>query len=321
VQGLLLHGKSHNISVDTVTVRHSGTDGVAVGRGAHDVVLRDVTSTDNGADGLRVDGRPGSNRPTAGGGDPVPHGDVQVSGATLSRNADSGAAVVGAVRVALTSSKVSDNHDGVTVRDAAQDVRITGNTVSGSRGFGIGVTDGPSAVVVEDNTVRGGDTGVALRSAMATVQRNSVSGVTSHAISVAKRAAGSRIVDNRLAGIGSSAVGLSRLVAPSTVLVDSNDDSAWDVHKDLTWSQRLAEHPLLLLWLPILLLPLLAWVVTLRRRRANRRGETAGQPVARRTSRRLAAADTGTAAELARTNHPAVVEPEPETRTRVTVMA
>jgi Right handed beta helix region len=312
-QGLLLHGKTHDVLVDSTTVENSGADGVAVARGSHDLVLRKVVSDGNAGDGIRVDGRPTAARPTAGGGDPVPHGAVDISEATLSHNAGSGVNVVGAVKVSVAASTLSSNADGITVRDSARDVHLTTNVVKSSRGFGIGVTDGPSAVTVEDNSVDGAATGVALRSAVATVRRNYVSNATEHGISLAGGAAGSHVVQNRISGRGASGLSLTRLVSPGSVVDRANDVSGWEVHKDLTWSQRLEDHPLLLLWLPILFLPLVGWLLSLRRRRRT------DAPAPRLVGARPGAV-RGTA-EPARENHPSVLDPDPETRTRVTVMA
>jgi hypothetical protein len=240
---------------------------------------------------------------------------VRIVGASLSDNAKSGAAVVGAVRVSITGSNLRANADGITVRDRAADVRLSDNRILDSRGFGIGVTDGPAEVTVQDNEVTGSETGVALRAAVATVRRNEISNATQHGVSVVGRAAGSEVVDNTIAGVGPDALALTRLVAPTTVVVDANDSSEWKVEKDLTWSERLEDHPLLLLWLPILFVPLAAGLVSIRRRRAR------SDRSKRRAKARLSVANAATSSGVAKTNHPSVLEPEPDTRTRVTVMS
>jgi hypothetical protein len=312
VQGLLLHGGSRDIEVDSTTVQGSGADGVQVSRGSHDVTLRDVVSDGNAGAGIRVDGRPLASGPSAAGADLRRHGRVRIVGAELSGNSGSGAAVVGAVEVKITDSALRDNRDGITVRDQASDVRLTGNEVLSSAGFGIGVTDGPSKVVVADNIVSGAETGVALRSAVATVRGNVVTGATEHGVSLSGRAPGSQVLRNRIDGTGPAAVGLSRLVSPQTVMVSANTTSDWEVRKDLSLLQRLEAHPLLLLWLPILLLPILAAGVSLRRRARAKRSRVRGRG-------RLSMAQAVTTA--AATNHPSRSEPDPDTRTRVTVMA
>ena len=146
VQGLLLHGNTRGLVIEDTTASGSGTDGFAVARGSHDIVLRDVVSQSNGGDGVRIDGRPMAEGPTAGGADPTRHGDVTVIDSTLSGNAGSGAAVIGAIDVSVTGSTLQGNADGVTVRDLADDVRLRDNRVLDSTGFGVGVTDGPTAV-------------------------------------------------------------------------------------------------------------------------------------------------------------------------------
>jgi hypothetical protein len=314
VQGLLLHGGSRDIVVGSTTVAGSGADGVKISRGSHDVELRDIVSEGNAGDGVRVDGRPLASGPSAAGADLRRHGEVQILGAELTDNAGSGAAVVGAVDVTVTDSALRGNGDGITVRDDAADVRVTDNEVLSSAGFGIGITDGPSQVIVEDNTVIDARTGVALRSAVATVRDNEVSGATEHGVSLSGRASGSQILHNRIDGVGPAAVGLARLVSPQTVVVSANNTSDWEVRKDLTLLERLEKHPLLLLWLPILLLPLAAAGVSLRRRAVAQKPRARGR-------RRLSMAEAATTAAVTATNHPSLSEPDPDTRTRVTVMA
>lgn len=312
-QGLLMHGNTRGVLVEDTSVTGSGTDGFAVARGSHDLVLRRVVSQDNAGDGVRIDGRAMAVGPTAGGADPRQHGDVRVVGATLADNGRSGASVVGAVHVSISGSTISSNTDGITVRERAANVRLTDNRVLDSRGFGIGVTDGPSSVVVRDNAVAGAATGVAVRTAVATVAGNHVSSATEHGISLVGRAAGSRVLANTISGVGPSAVGDSRLLAPTTVVVDANDASSWQVRTGQTRLQRLENHPLLLLWLPILLLPLAAGVVTLRRRR------TGAERSRKRAKARLSVAHASASRQAA--DHPAALDPDPDTRTRVTVLA
>lgn len=313
VQGVLLHGNTRGLVIEDTTATGSGTDGFAVARGSHDIVLRDVVSQGNGGDGVRIDGRPMAEGPTAGGADPTRHGDVKVIDSTLSDNAGSGAAVIGAVDVAVTGSSLQGNADGITVRDRAEDVRLSDNRVLDSTGFGVGVTDGPTEVDVSGNTIDSASTGVAVRAAVATVQENTVTGATQHGISLVGRSAGTRVVDNTVSGAGPTALALTRLVSPSTVYVGANDVTGWQVDTDQTVAQRLENHPLLLLWLPILLLPLTAWVITLRRRRSRRtRSTVAGLSVPETPE---------TAHRMPEPRHPAALESDPDTRTRVTVMS
>ena len=312
VQGMLLHGNTRDLVVEGTTSTGSGTDGFAVARGSHDIVLRDVVSQGNGGDGVRIDGRPMAEGPTAGGADPTRHGDVQVLGSTLSDNAGSGTAVIGAVDVSVTGSTLQGNADGITVRDRADDVRLSDNRVLDSAGFGVGVTDGPTAVDVSGNTIDAAATGVAVRAAAATVEQNTVSSATQHGISLVGRSAGTRVVDNTVSGVGPTAVGLTRLVSPSTVFVEANDVTGWQVDTDQTLAQRLENHPLLLLWLPILLLPLTAGVITLRRRRSRGARTAAARPTV---------AEAPASGRMPGPRHPSSLESDPDTRTRVTVMS
>jgi len=99
------------------------------------------------------------------------------------------------------------------------------------------------------------------------------------------------------------------------VLVESNDDDGWQVDKDLTWAQQLENHPLLLLWLPILLLPLTAGIITLRRRRTRSERSRA------QARARLSVQPTPGSARMPGPRHPSALESDPDTRTRVTVMS
>lgn len=268
LEGILVHGGSRDLEFRRTTVLDSGGHGVAVTRGSEELAFSEMTLLRNAGDGVRIDGSSLAEGASAGGAATRRYGSVGITDSTIGSNGASGVSIVDASGVSITGSTVTENVDGVVVRGAARDVVMQDNIVQGSSEFGIAVTDGPSGVDITGNTVDEADTGIAVRGAVAVLMDNSVASARQHGISLVGDAGGSQVVNNTLAGRGPSAISLSRIDSPGEVLVNGNAVAGWDVDRDLTLLQRLEENPLLLLWIPLLLVPLL---MTLAARRRTRR--------------------------------------------------
>ena len=270
LEGILVHGGSRDIRFRRTTVRDGGRHGVAVVRGSEELTFSEVTVEDNAGDGVRIDGSSLADGASAGGADTRRYGSVGITDSTIRRNGASGVSIVDATGISVTRSTVQQNVDGVVVRGAARDVVLQDNIVRGSSDFGIAVTDGPSGVDVTGNEVSQADTGIAVRGSVAILMDNTVAAARQHGISLVGAAGGSQVVNNTLAGRGPSAISLSRIDSPSEVLVSGNSVARWDVDRDLSVLQRLEENPLLLLWIPLLLVPLLMTLASRRRMRRVR---------------------------------------------------
>ena len=285
VDGLLVHRRSRNVSVTGLESSGNGRNGVTVTAGARDVALRGVRSTANAGDGIRVDGSaPSVEATTAGAGtaDPAaaaastePGRDFTVERCAVVDNGDSGITAAAATALSLVGNTVSGNRDGIVVRGAGAgpaptQQRVTGNVVA-ARQFGIAVRDGTDDIVVEGNSVRAATVAVQVADARAELHDNVVESASRYGVSLTGAVSGSVVRANRLAGQGPVAVDMNRMLPGAAVTVADNDESAWSVDRDEVayWSHYVADHPMVLLWLLILLVPFGAAMWTRRHRRAT----------------------------------------------------
>ena len=131
-------------------------------------------------------------------------------------------------------------------------------------------TDGPSGVVVKGNRIDGGEIGLQVRDGRADLRDNVVTAATSHGLSVVGAADGSTVEGNSLAGAGASALDVTRVAPPAVVTVGANNVDGWHVQVSPSEyvSDVIRDHPLLPLWVLVLLAPA----------RAGARAPPPGQP-------------------------------------------
>jgi hypothetical protein len=98
-----------------------------------------------------------------------------------------------------------------------------------------------------------------VRDAEVTVRDNDVERVTSHAISVVGAARGSSLQDNSATGRGPSALDTYRLDEGLLLDQSGNDVTGWTQDRDNReyWASFIPNHPMLLLWVIVLGVPLL----------------------------------------------------------------
>ncbi|MGH3974418.1 MAG: right-handed parallel beta-helix repeat-containing protein, partial [Pseudonocardiaceae bacterium] len=154
-----------------------------VNRGASDVTLRNITAELNGADGVRFDGRPLADRPSAAGASLDGQRGFRLHDSSIGSNAGNGVLIWDADDTTVTGTVVTNNADGIVVRGQAHRAQISTNTIITSAGAAIAARDGAIDITIDHNTIAGADTGIQVRAARATVHDNTNTAARGHGIS------------------------------------------------------------------------------------------------------------------------------------------
>jgi hypothetical protein len=256
VDGLSLHRSTAATSIRSSAAYANGRHGFSADLGSETVTFRDVTAGGNAVQGIYFSGRPLSEGRSAGGAPVRTYGDVAIHGGRLHDNGGAGLRVVEAHRVSVTGTRAAGNRDGIALGDTAASTRVADTVVTGSHRLGITATGG--SATVSGNRVEGGLTGIRVQDAAVKVTGNHVTGATRHAISVIGAAKDSSLVDNTIAGRGPSGLDTFRLDPELSLIQTGNDVEGWtrDRNNWEYWSTFIPNHPMLLLWVIVLGLPL-----------------------------------------------------------------
>lgn len=273
--GLLVHRQSVGVTVRGLESTGNARHGLTVSAGTERILLSGVTANGNAGTGIRLDGAPLAATSSAGGASTAPGRGFTVQSCTVTGNGDTGILAAGTAGLVVAGNTVSGSPDGIVVRGAAGAPELSGNTVSAD-GFGIAVRDGVTDARLTGNTVGTSTVAVQVADATAVLRDNTVDGAARYAVSLVGAVDGSAVAANRLAGRGPAAIDVNRVGLGSNVAISGNDESAWTVDRDdvAYWSAYVADHPLILLWLLILLLPIAAQL------RARYRAEERRHPYA-----------------------------------------
>jgi parallel beta-helix repeat protein len=257
VDGLLLHRSTADTTITDSTARDNGRHGFSADHGSELVSYLDVSAEENGAYGIFFSGTPLSEGQSAGGASLRTYGGVMVSGGTFRKNDKAGLRVVDGTDVHITGTRVADNTDGIVLAGTTAPTKVEHATVTGNRRFGISVSS--ASATVTGNELSGSETAIRVRDAAVAVTGNDVRRATVHAISVVGAATGSSLEHNRIGGRGPSGLDLYRVAAGVTVGVSGNDVTGWTQDRDnsIYWSNFVPNHPMLLLWVALLGVPLL----------------------------------------------------------------
>jgi len=184
----------------------------------------------------------------------------RVEGNLVAQVLGSALVVDGGTANALRNNAVDGARVGVMLRRKA-----TGNLVQGNRlvvgWVGIHLTQAADRNRVIANRVRGGRTGILVQDARNNqVDANVVWQVEGAAVALGGDARGTRVTRNDLAGRGPTAISRWRGAQLTGVQVDANRTQGWVVAKLGGGSvdhvkSFVSAHPVILVWLPILLLP------------------------------------------------------------------
>jgi hypothetical protein len=267
VDGLSLHRRTADTTVENSAARGNGRHGFSADQGSESVEYTDVTAERNRAYGFFFSGTPLSAGQSAGGASLRAYGRLHLTGGVARHNGSAGIRVVGGHDVSLVNTRVVDNTDGIMLAGTTAPTTIEHTTISAHR-FGISVSRGTATV--RHNRLSGSETAIRVRDATVSVTGNQVRGATAHAISVVGASAGSSVRDNHIGGRGPSGLDLYRVADRGTVDVSGNDVRGWTRDRDdlAYWSTFIPNHPMLLLWVVGIGLPLL---LTARARHAGPR--------------------------------------------------
>jgi len=269
VDGLVMHRFVVNAVVSRTVSQDNSGAGFILARATTGIVLSEVEATGNGGSGIELRGEALADGPNATGMPVGTYGNNSVANSSVTDNGRYGIEVVGGRNVTINANDVARNDMGIVVRDVASDISLVGNRVSESTRHGIAVRDGVRDVTVTGNVVSDGPTGIYLRDSTATVDRNTVTGMTNHAVSLVGDAEGTVVAENTFAGRGPSAVDAKRAQGEE---VRDNDTSEWTSTKPFWTVVRNALQPLTIMWL------LLALIVIVTALRGGRRGSAQRHP-------------------------------------------
>lgn len=256
VDGLALHRGTERTNIQSSSASGNGRHGFSADDGSEVVTLIGVTAARNEAHGVFFSGAPLSAGQSVGGAPLRTYGQVRVYGGELRENGKAGLRVVDGRRVEVSRTRATGNRDGIVLAGTAAPATVEDAVVTGSRRLGISVTGG--AATVSGNHVSGAETGIRIQDAAVQVTGNVVARGTGHAVSVVGTSAGSSVTGNTLSGRGPSGLDTFRLAPDVAIETAGNDVEGWTRDRDNWeyWSTFVPQHPMLLLWVVILGLPL-----------------------------------------------------------------
>lgn len=275
VDGLVLHRYVTNTLVRNTTAAHNGVDGISLTRATTGIVLDRVEATGNGRNGVTIEGGPLAEGPSATGTPIGDYGNNALTNSTLTNNGRYGVDVIGGTKIVVDGNTVTDHIMGIVVSNRVADVTVSDNIVEGSLEQGIALRNDVTDALVQGNSIVGGEVGVYLREAGGTVDRNEISDVTNHGVTLIDQTQITTVTDNEVAGIGPSAVDVAR--ADGEVVVSGNQVTAWQGTKPLDVILRSIFQPLTVMWITLGLLVVITAVTGVRRRK---RGDTIRHPYA-----------------------------------------
>jgi hypothetical protein len=279
VDGLALHRGAVRTVVTDGRSAGNGRYGVSADLGSENLQLRGVDVSRNAVAGLSFSGAPFAAGPSASGAPTRGYGGLTVVGGRAVGNGVAGVRVVQGRDVSISGLTVAGGQDGIVLVGTGFPTRVQRTAVRDTRRFGISVRDGTAEL--EGNRLEGGAVGIRVIDATATVRGNEVRAAGHYGLSVSGRSDGSAVVANTLAGRGPAAVDTFRLTGE--VREHGNDVTGWTEDEDdwLYWSRFVPRHPMVVLWIVVLLVPLAA------RWRARRRRPPLGTPPYRDDLRRM----------------------------------
>jgi len=206
IDGIVLHRWVTQAKIESSQTMGNAVDGLSIARSSGSVAITALTASQNGRNGVSIDGRPLADGPSATGTPTDPFGNIQVSDSTISDNARYGIEVSGAHGTTVTGSTVSGNEVGVVLHHEAANVRIVKNKLDHQHLQAVAISGGVTDTDIEGNRISSVDTGVRIAGGTATVERNSFTGISRHAVTLADRVSGTRVTGNTIQGLGTTPI-------------------------------------------------------------------------------------------------------------------
>jgi len=265
LDGLHIHRYSIGTSVTFSSAARNGGTGFLIDRATQNTYLRDDVSENNEGNGFFVDGRPLVNGASASGSAVAPG-----SGATIARsealdNDRTGILVEGGTGTVLLGNQVCAQITGIAVRYNATNAVVTGNDVRCDPRSGLSIGPGAPGAIISGNTVSGARVAVLVRSSgRIEIDNSLITGATVFGITARGVTSQVRGVGNVISGTGFRSVD-ARADASQPALSGTNT-TGWLHHVKITFWSYLLFHPLAALWLSILVLVILCYLWSRRRR-------------------------------------------------------
>ncbi|WP_166871423.1 right-handed parallel beta-helix repeat-containing protein [Salinibacterium sp. ZJ450] len=266
VSGILFHRFVTRSTITNTTSRGNAVDGFAVARASTGNAFSRITSTDNGRNGMTLDGRPLADGPSATGTAVRTYGDNVVFRGTFADNTRYGVEINGGESLAVRSSTISGNEMGIVLANEAQGVRLTNNELRGQARQGIAVRETVSGVYIGRNSIVGGETGIYLRNAVGDVVDNTISHAAIHGITLVGSTTGSTVTENTVTGAGPSAIYADR---SRGAIVERNEVDGWTESRSLDAVLAGIFQPLTIVWVIVMLIVVLSVVARARARAAG----------------------------------------------------
>ncbi|MHA7287327.1 right-handed parallel beta-helix repeat-containing protein [Arthrobacter sp. MDT3-44] len=206
VDGLVLHRSVTDATITGTTSSDNAVDGITVGRSSTRVQLQDVTASGNGRNGISLDGQPLADGPNAVGTAVVTYGGNRLVKSMVADNGRYGVEVSGGSNLRLTRNTIRGNEVGVVVNYGAEGVSIIDNEIRDQHQQGIAVREPGAHADIRRNTISGGDTGVYVRDATATITRNTMTSLSGHGVSLVGSVPDTRVAGNNVGGYGTVAI-------------------------------------------------------------------------------------------------------------------
>ncbi len=260
VDGLSLHRRTVSTTITRSTATANGRHGLAAAQGSEHVYLTDVDASRNSGYGLYFSGSPLSEGLSAGGASLRAYGGYTVSRGELRDNGKGGMRIVEAADVTVVGTTLEGNRDGVVLVDTAAPTTVVGTTITGAHRFGVTASGG--AATIASNHVIGADTPIRVRDASVAVTGNLLEDATNHGVSVVGASVATAVVDNTVTGRGPSGMDVHRLAPGVEIELSGNNLEDWVRDRDnwVYWSTFIPNHPMLVLWVVILGVPLILGV-------------------------------------------------------------
>ena len=206
VDGLAVHRNVTDSSITRTTSSDNNVDGFSLDRSSTGVTFTKVTANDNGRNGISLDGQSLADGPNAVGTGVAEYGRNKVTSSTIIGNGRYGIEISGGSDMSVSRSYIAGNEVGVVVNHEAKNVTIASNNFEDQITQAVAVRDGVKDTSVTMNTIAGGDTGVYVRNASATVTSNEFTAISNHGITLVGTVPETSVTNNNVAGYGSKAI-------------------------------------------------------------------------------------------------------------------
>jgi hypothetical protein len=210
-----------------------------------------------------MDGRALALGPDVDGDAITPFGGNAVSGGEFLRNQRYGIEVLGGYGTSVRGAAISKNSVGLVASEAATDVVVEGNAFTGPHEQAVSIRDGAAKITIRNNTVRGSATGIYNRNAQSIIERNTISEVSVHGITVVGQAAGTVVTGNTIAGRGPAALDMDRAVG---LVAENNVSDDWIVSRSLEAVLADIFTPLTVVWMLVVLVVLVPFRLRIKSR-------------------------------------------------------